>query len=182
MTELWCLKWTRPLTVAEQEQLTAALPPHRRKRKAGDEALCAYGLLRLAMGGGLPAMALGERGKPYFPEFSDSHFSISHTDGAALVGISDQPIGVDIENIRPIGPRVKEKLGADLSDEEAFHRWTALEAHAKRTGRGVGEFLHGDMRIPKNCTALEIGEGYCASVDCEGEFTVRYCTLEDIFK
>lgn len=182
MTELWYLKWTQPLTVAEQEQLMAVLPPHRRKRKSGDEALCAYGLLRQAMGGELPAMALGERGKPYFPELPGLHFSISHTHGAALVGISNQPVGVDIEKIRPIGPRVKQRLGTELTEKEAFCRWTALEAHAKRTGRGVGEFLHGDMRVPKSCTALEVEEGYCASVDCEGEFRVRHCTLEDIFK
>lgn len=185
MTELWFVQWTRPLTMEEEVYLTALLPPHRRERlerarKARDQVLCAYGLLRLAMGGGsLPSVALEKGGKPYFLERPDLYFSLSHTEGAALVGLSDHPIGVDIEKIRPLGPRVKQRLGIELTEEEAFRRWTALEACAKRTGKGVREFLHGDLKEP-SCCPIQVGEGYCASVDCEGAFTVHHCALEEI--
>lgn len=187
MTEVWCLKWNRELTQGEEEALWAALPARRRQRletSAGErtQVLCAYGLLRLALGGkALPAIALGERGKPYFPDHPELYFSLSHTDGAALVGVSDRPVGVDIEKIRPLGRRVKERLGAELTEEEAFCRWTALEARAKRSGRGVGEFLHGKMEPSTECISLAVGGGYCASAACEGDFILHRCSLEDLF-
>ena len=184
MTELWCLRWTRPLTDTEKERLAALLPPRRRERKADEEALCAYGLLRFALGEkALPAIALGERGKPYFPDRPDLHFSLSHTEGAALVGLSSAPIGVDIEKVRPLGPRVRGKLGANLSDEEAFRRWTALEARSKRSGEGVAAFLHRDTwEESGDCVSLDVGEGYAASAACREAPRLRHCTLEDILK
>ena len=33
--------------------------------------------------------ALSNMGKPYFPQYPDIHFNISHTDGAVAVAISD---------------------------------------------------------------------------------------------
>lgn len=179
MTELWCVRWTRPLTAGEEEKLTALLPPQRRERLAKTEeartqALCAYDLLRLALGEErLPAIALGERGKPFFTERPDLHFSLSHTEGAALVGLSDRPIGVDIEKLRPLPPRVQAAFGGDI------WRWTALEARAKRSGRGVGEFLHKIEEGP-GAVALDVGEGYAASAACEGPVSLRFCALEDI--
>ena len=188
MTSLWCVRWTRPLTMEEETYLKALLPPHRRERlertkdrRKRDQVLCAYGLLHLAAGGGtMPLIAVEAGGKPYFAERPGLHFSLSHTEGAVMIGLSDHPIGVDIEKIRPLGPRIRQKLGEELTDKEIFQRWTALEACAKRTGKGVGEFLHGDFKEPASCCPIQVGEGYCASVDCEGAVTVHHCTLEDV--
>lgn len=191
MTQIWYVTWQRAPSEREQQALYALLPPQRRARldRTGDpaqraQALCAYGLLRLALRryaglGTLSAIALTERGKPYFPDLPDLHFSLSHTEGAALVGISDRPVGVDIEKKRPLGRRVKERLGAGLSEEAALRRWTALEAQAKRSGKGVGEFLHRDI-AEEHCISLEVGEGYYASAACQGALTVRECAVEDM--
>ena len=181
MTALWYITWQRALTKAEERALTAHLPPRRlarleqtRSPQQRMEVLCAYGLLRLALGEeGLPAIALGERGKPFFPERPDLHFSLSHTEGTALVGLSDRPIGVDIEKLRPLPPRVQAAFGGDI------WRWTALEAQSKRSGRGVGEFLHKIEEGP-GAVALDVGEGYAASAACEGPVSLRFCALEDI--
>ena len=51
------------------------------------------------------APAYTPHGKPYFPEHPDVHFNLSHTAGAVLVGLSDRPVGVDIEHIRPVSQR-----------------------------------------------------------------------------
>ena len=194
MTALWYITWQRALTKAEERALTAHLPPRRlarleqtRSPQQRMEVLCAYGLLRLALQerrgwSELPAVALTERGKPYFPDFPKLHFSISHTEGAALVGLSGAPIGVDIERRRPLPPRVRALLGEELDDAEALARWTALEAHAKRTGRGVGEFLHGSVALPPDCTCLAPEEGCVAGIACAGVFTVHPCTLEELFQ
>ena len=62
--------------------------------------------------------------------------SSSHTAGAVLAGVSDRPLGVDIERFRPVTPRLLRRLGAD-SAEEALGRWVRLEALAKQSGTGV---------------------------------------------
>ena len=146
MTELWCLMWDRALTPAERETLTAMLPPRRRQRlpalpQRQAEPLCAYGLLRLALWERhgvreLPAIALSNHGKPYFPAFPQLHFSISHTEGAVLVGLSDRAIGVDIERLRPVSDGLAERFGAG-SAEAFFQGWVRREARAKRTGTPV---------------------------------------------
>lgn len=191
MTQVWYMTWQQALSQSEQQRLCALLPPERRERweRTKDptqrtQVLCAYGLLHLALrvSAGLetlPDIALGEQGKPYFPDLPDLHFSLSHTDGAALVGVSDAPIGVDIEKYRPLPPRVRKLLGEDLSETEALFRWTALEAHAKRTGKGVGAFLHGNTDLPPECTELHLAQAYAAGIACAGEFTVHTCTIKD---
>ena len=188
MTSLWYLQWDRELTGEERHTLLEGLPASRRSRLAAsgqDQVLCAYGLLGLALRRTLgweaiPPIALESRGKPYFSERPEVHFSLSHTAGAGLVGLSLAPIGVDIEKMRPLG-RVKRLLGEALTEEEALQRWTALEAAAKRSGRGVGEFLR-DIPDMSGCACLEVGTGYFASAACKGEWSFHRCRLEDLFR
>ena len=120
---LWAVRLDRPLTEEETAALWAALPPHRRERlsrvrhrERHREPLCAWGLLRLALERtlgwrDLPPLACTDRGKPWFPNYPTVFFSLSHTPGAVLVGVADGPIGVDIEAVRPVGPRLLERLG-----------------------------------------------------------------------
>ncbi len=64
-----------------------------------------------------PLIARTDLGKPYFPEWPGVHFSISHTAAAAMVGLSDRPVGVDIERIRPVSRRLLrevEPLGGEI--------------------------------------------------------------------
>lgn len=161
---LWTAKLERPLTEGEEAVLLAALPPERRKRlprrrTQWREPLCAYGLLRAALRERygwqeLPAMSLTARGKPYFQDFPQVQFSLSHTDGAVLVGLSDQPVGVDIERIRPPGPHLLRRMGEDLSPEAFFQIWVRREARAKCGGEGVSALLRPEP-------PLEPGEIYC---------------------
>lgn len=196
MTELWCLMWDRALTPAERETLTAMLPPRRRQRlpvlpRRQAEPLCAYGLLRLALWERhgvreLPAIALSNHGKPYFPAFPQLHFSISHTEGAALVGLSDAPVGVDVEKVRPVGPRLKALLGKVETDGEALRRWTCREAHAKRTGQGLAEAMQAQLHMEagETCRCVEAAQGYAAAFSVTGPppQTLHRRTLADILK
>ena len=47
-----------------------------------------------------------ENEKPYFKNFPDFNFNISHTDGAIAICFSNSPVGVDIEKIRIYNPKV----------------------------------------------------------------------------
>ena len=49
----------------------------------------------------LPELAREERGKPYFPGAPQYHFNLSHSGPFALCALSDRPVGVDIQVVRP---------------------------------------------------------------------------------
>lgn len=153
-TAIFAAKLTRKLTDFEREILFDCLPPERKarflrvkSRAEQSEVLCAYGLLRVALRlkcgwRTLPAVALSDTGKPYFPDFPGVRFSLSHTDGAVIAGVSGGPIGVDIEKARPMRPRLTRRV-AGTDDLETFFRvWVSMEAVGKRDGRGVWPVLH----------------------------------------
>ena len=62
----------------------------------------AYSLLRYALevwkgAPELPEITTDGRGKPYFPERPDWHFSLSHTRGFVLAAVSAAPVGADVQ-------------------------------------------------------------------------------------
>lgn len=181
--ELWAALLDRQLTQQESEAMLALLPPERRERlcRVRDQAkwrepLCAYAILRRALWEThrwreLPNVALSAQGKPWFPDFPNVQFSISHTGGAVLVGLSGEPLGVDIERVRPVSLRTMKRI-ADTDTEEAFFQsWVRREARFKRSGAGVSVMREGE-------TPLQPGEyfyyvdtfpGYVAGVATRSE-------------
>ena len=89
-------------------------------------------------------------GKPYVKEHA-LEFSASHSDGVAIIAISDQSVGVDIERVDPTRSerRIADRFFAneertalnDLSDsdfpERFFACWTRKEAFVKAVGCGL---------------------------------------------
>ena len=102
-------------------------------------------------------------GKPYFQDFPDFHYNISHSGRYVVCGVicggkDPQPIGIDIQEI-PTNPEKVLKIADHFfSDEEkeSLHKlvrggdsssalllfcryWTARESYMKLTGRGLAE-------------------------------------------
>ena len=140
--ELWAARLERPLTERETEAMLPLLPPERQERllrikqsEKRREPLCAYLILRHALWDQyrwreLPPIRLTSLGKPYFPDFPEVHFNLSHTTGAVLVALSGEPVGVDIEHIRPVSERAMRRL-ADVTTERAFFQsWVRREARS----------------------------------------------------
>ncbi len=154
-TELWAVRLDRELSGQEQAALWSLLPPERRRRldrvkhtSQRQEALCAYGLLYLAareiLGWErLPEIALASTGKPWFPRYPRVQFNLSHTAGAVLAGISEGAIGVDIEKIRPVSPRLMDRVADTDCPEKFFRSWVYLEATGKRDGEGLRAVIRG---------------------------------------
>ena len=176
--ELWAARLERPLTERETAAMLALLPVERQERllrirqeEKRREPLCAYFILRHALWQKyrwreLPPMAYASLGKPYFPDFPTVHFNLSHTSGAVLVGLSDQPLGVDIEHIRPVSQRAMRRL-ADVATEKAFFQsWVRREARAKRAGTGVGVMLESETPLQhgEHFYYLETFPGYVAGL------------------
>ena len=101
----------------------------------------AWGLQRL------PALARLAAGKPFFPDRPELHFNLSHTVGWSLCALSDAPVGVDIEALRPrreglaeriLSPKELEWYRAHGGDTAALLTlWTRKEALCKRGGGGL---------------------------------------------
>lgn len=161
--DVWVAELTRPLTEAEDGALTALLPPERRVRLGTDpgrrrEPLCAYALLLEILERRLgwrtfPAMETAAAGKPFFLGFPQVHFSLSHTAGLVAAAVDDCPLGIDVEKLGPVPPRLGRRLTGWTTEEDFFRLWVRREARAKRTGRGILSML--DHEPP-----LETGEGY----------------------
>lgn len=93
-----------------------------------------------------------ERGAPL--PFEGTHWSISHKDTYVAGVVAPDPVGIDIEKLRPCTEALFRKTGTDeewgLSDEPEddhlfFRYWTAKEAVLKTTGAGFREFS--DCRV-----------------------------------
>ena len=104
-------------------------------------------LYRKATGEELPPIAVTDRGKPYFAD-GKWHFSISHTHRHGFCVLSENPVGIDAEELdRKIDLRLADKILSPAErvefDAAADKRralltfWVLKEAAAKLTGEGL---------------------------------------------
>lgn len=195
--DLWAARLERTLTEQETERMMRILPPKRRERlmklreDKRQEPLCAYLLLCLALWElyewrGLPEIAENSMGKPYFPEYPEVHFNISHTSGAVLVGVSDQPIGVDIEKIRPVSQRAMRRLADVSTERDFFQSWVRRESRTKRSGNGIGTMMRSETPLQQGEFYYELDTfpGYAAGVatrDRSPLGALRKYSLDELF-
>lgn len=121
--------------------------------------LLAYGLQDLGMSGHRDVL-FGENGKPYLAD--SLHFNISHSGSKAVCSFSDHDVGVDIEQILPVGDALIEHVSVaseqaylfELEPEEKRHAffdlWTAKESYMKWRGTG--------LMLPPNQLELHRGD------------------------
>ena len=50
----------------------------------------------------LPRIETGEKGKPFFPDHPELHFNLSHCQTAAACALDASPVGVDVQELRPL--------------------------------------------------------------------------------
>ncbi len=98
------------------------------------------------------ALLRDEKGKPFIKD-SPLYISISHSGDFAAVTFHPTPVGLDIEVLKPIDMRLKNRICTDSdleylsqSQTEAQENlnllkiWTAKEAYFKMTGTGITNF------------------------------------------
>lgn len=87
-------------------------------------------------------------GKPYLVDYNFVHFNVTHTKDMIVGAISDNPIGIDIERIKPFNKRIAEKFFTENEQNYIFHKkdnqdirslevWTRKEAYVKWKGMGL---------------------------------------------
>lgn len=89
----------------------------------------------------------GRFGKPVLKGVPDIHFSVSHVADAVVAVVSDAPVGVDVERVRPRDPFAASRMlhprearrveGSDDPDREFFRCWTLKESYVKALGTGL---------------------------------------------
>jgi 4'-phosphopantetheinyl transferase len=97
-----------------------------------------------------PSFLYNEHGAPSLS--GGPYFSLSHSKRGIAVAISDEPIGIDIEAIRPLSeglvqkamnPQEQAQIAAAANPEQEFIRlWTRKEAYVKMQGTGIISDMH----------------------------------------
>lgn len=187
---VWLLEAPALLDSGEEAAVLNKLLPGRRERVAAGNRttwLAAYALeavlLQRCTGLRRDQLSLGlsPTGKPFLPGCPSCRYNLSHSGTAVLLGISDQEIGVDIETIRVLSPRVlrrcftpaeTEWCGQDAAKMTAL--WTQKEAYSKWSGQGLAQVLAGiDTRQEKTAQLLTtFREGDWAASVCSA---VPFC-------
>lgn len=187
MTHVWALLLDRPLSGTEELELMAMLPSLRRERlcrvrlpEKRQEALCAYMILRRALREQyrweeIPPMDWDVRQKPFFPDFPQVQFNLSHTRGAVLAAVSNQPVGADIEQIRPLSSLARRRLAGAVDEGTFFQSWVRREAIGKWQGTGVWPHEQEPVCPPESrFIVLDTFPGYAAGVCvCAGAVPVE---------
>lgn len=91
---------------------------------------------------------LGKQGKPYFRNYPEIHFSLSHSGDYAICSIGAHEVGNDIERVRSGKEKVTQRFFAKEEldwifdapndiDNRIFRIWTMKESFLKVTGHGI---------------------------------------------
>lgn len=106
-------------------------------------------------------IAEGTYGKPYFPDYPDIHFNVSHSEKMVIAVFADVEVGCDIEYVDSVDLNLAERffckpeyefIMGHLEQErkEAFYRiWTIKESFMKAVGSG--------MMLPLDKFCIKIG-------------------------
>ena len=113
-----------------------------------------------------PSFLYNEYGAPYLE--NGPYFSISHCKQGIAVAVSETPIGIDIEAIRPFNEGLMRKtmnseeqtyILSSLNPEIEFIRlWTQKEAYVKMQGTGIISDMHDILCNVSNVAWEEILE------------------------
>lgn len=110
-----------------------------------------------------PEFQYNEYGKPFIP--NALHFSISHCRHAIAVAVNEQPIGIDIESVRPLRTALVERtmnqeeqatiLSATDTSRAFTALWTQKEAVVKAQGTGIISDLRTVLTDSRDAVALQ---------------------------
>ena len=186
---LYAVRISQPLSEAELSALARFLPPERQDRAKTPEALCAYALLCRALHElygleDLPQLSYGEHGKPYFASHPDVHFSLSHTRGAALLAVHNEPIGADIECLRPVSGAMRTRFHA-ANDADFWRLWVHRESRCKRRGISAVSLRNGEVPVVPNERVFVFSPfsdslaGICTDSNAETDKLIRF-TVDDL--
>lgn len=149
----------------------------------------------------------GVNKKPYLESYPDLHFNVSHSEDYAIIGISNQTIGVDVEMINT-NYDFKDLISTVFNENEInliehsvdknqtfYNLWTRKEAFVKALGKGIDDDFFkipciedfyvdlplGDAKSCWHINSFEIAENYVGALTYETKDSspkhISYLTL-----
>ena len=132
---------------------------------------------------------IGENSKPLSDHI---YFNVSHSKDLVALVHDDQPIGLDIEQIRTASDDIKKYISTDeeyeyIKDDKTFFEiWTNKEALSKCIGVGLTKRVKEIPALPINgkkeylvkvfsCRTIEF-QGYVVSIAIEGDIEYQILT------
>ena len=186
------MKWqyydTRTMTAEEYEIWYAQMAPerqektdamrrddHRKASVAADHLARAMIAEACGVAADFIRFRKDENGKPHAVDLP-IHFNVSHSGDFVACAVDNNPVGIDIEQIRSIRPALVKKVCTEaekayVEDPEGemlvrfFEVWTSKEAWFKYTGTGITDLKSVD-------TLGHIRKGGCTRV---GDYVVSIC-------
>ncbi len=148
-------------------------------------------------------------GKPMCATLGQPYFNVSHSDDFVIVGVSEVPVGVDVETIRPDNLKIAKRFFSqqeylallDQAEElrlNFFHRiWTLKESLMKNLGKGLripldsfsvvnpdnnidNTMKYGDKQYYFHQGFIENISVYAVCVETEGEVDMEYITTDEL--
>lgn len=119
----------------------------------------------------LPEIARVPEGKPFFSDFPNFHFNLSHSQPYALCALGSSPLGVDIQIIKStwrdgLPRRVCSPAELDWLKKQADRRasfallWSMKEAKVKFTGTGLRSEIRAiSVPLPESGNNLYFHDG-----------------------
>lgn len=107
--------------------------------------------------------AVNPYGKPYLADRPECQFNLSHAGDYVLCAIDRKPLGIDVEEIKPIDLSIASRFFAPAESQAIeqmqegmrldhfFQMWTAKESYIKFRGTGLS--------MPLNAFSLQISGG-----------------------
>lgn len=144
----------------------------------------------------------GEHKKPYLCNDSNVHFNFSHTKSCILLGISDAPIGVDVEKVKEAPYSIMDSVfhpaeimyidhfkTEPIKSSRFFQIWTKKEALLKYNGTGLTNHLEQINTLDSNHEAHYITwehdsyvcSVYVANSTITTELTVTEQMIQDYY-
>ena len=201
--------WVASLAVSEDRfaELSAVVPKEESEHAAALHAVAARryivarGILRKLLSAFIGSdpkrlrFNYGASGKPSLSDRDDIHFNISHSADLGLFAFSpDRPVGVDVENERPVR-RLLDVAQRFMSDDElrelaetpadkrnsAFLRsWVVREARLKAEGKGVWSGSWGNSSNHLTHRLFTPRPNYIAAVAApDSDWRLYTCSMRD---
>jgi 4'-phosphopantetheinyl transferase len=136
-----------------------------------------------------------DKGKPHLKHHPGIHFNISHSGQWVVSAISSQPVGIDVEVIRPYKLKIAQRFFSkeeylDLMEKDEnervgyfFELWTLKESYLKALGKGLTMALN-SFTVSKTGDTFRIkaGDGFIDSYlrlfELDDEHKVAVCAFE----
>lgn len=162
--------------VSEQRRRKALAFKHELGRR---QSVLAYRLLKQALAKeydliGNPVFDYGEHGKPYLIGHPEIFFNMSHCAAAVACAVSDRPVGVDVESIRPLRPTLAKYvlnddelslvMSSDRPDREFTRLWTMKESLLKLRGTGLRDDLQSLLPCDDVSFTTKEADGFVVTV------------------